>query len=81
MYMAYLKKTKRSKRKMRKTMRIRGGANADANVTNADAKVTNEQALASLENLTRFINQHQVPPETVDQSIPAPSANAAQSAP
>jgi len=75
MYMAYLKKTKRSKRKMRKTMRIRGGANADA-------KVTNEQALASLENLTRFINQHQVPPaETVDQSIPAPSANATQSAP
>ena len=70
--MAYLKKTKRSKRKMRKTMRIRGGANADAN-----AKVTNEQALASLENLTRFINQHQVSPaEIVVQSIPAPSTNA-----
>ena len=70
-YMAYLKKTKRSKRKMRKTMRIRGGANSDQPVAGAPMTGSNEQtqpeavtapdtkqqALAELEQVMAGLNK------------------------
>ena len=77
-YMAYLKKTKRSKRKMRKTMRIRGGMLGSEPVPATEAVPGSEQvegvkseanAVSGAQNAGLATVPDQAAPDTKQQAL------------